>query len=571
MKQSAVAHSELSNLRETVESIWIAIIMAFVVRAFLVEAFVIPTGSMAPRLMGQHYLARCPECGEDFDVGTRSDATSGPMRGEAYVTCPNCRKEFNIESLAQAGDRVLVLKYLYDFRQPRRWDVVVFKDPQGTVEASGNITVPNFIKRLVGLPGEAVRIIHGDVFVHPISDGDKNGVADENDLNLPRKNGKPDLTQLRGWEIARKGDKVQEAMWQIVFDNDYRPAEDALGQPWQKDEESSGWDLQLEQGRVFQFASRQQEWLHFADGQARVFVPSNAYNGHDQVLPLDQNTDLCSDLKLETTVLPQSSSGMISLTLSNFEHEFAAEFGFDGHVRLLHRIGQERDWSDADVWGEANLPAWQQGTAVKIALAHADWRVTVWVDGQGILASDDKQYSPDVEKLENLMRSGKPVEIPRVSIAAANAQCQLWHTRVWRDVFYTCSNLDVPREGSILGHYAFSTGLVQPMHSIPGWGTMNNPIALRAYKDRPDLDEFYMLGDNSPASKDSRLWYEAAPSLKLVQKVDGRQEPLYRLGTVPRYNLIGKAFFVYWPAGGKLWPPDKLPIVPNVGNMRRIR
>lgn len=109
------------------------------------------------------------------------------------------------------------------------------------------------------------------------------------------------------------------------------------------------------------------------------------------------------------------------------------------------------------------------------------------------------------------------------------------------------------------------------MHSIPGWGTMNNPIALRAYKDRPDLDEFYMLGDNSPASKDSRLWYEAAPSLKLVQKVDGRQEPLYRLGTVPRYNLIGKAFFVYWPAGGKLWPPDKLPIVPNVGNMRRIR
>ena len=97
---------------------------------------------------------------------------------------------------------------------------------------------------------------------------------------------------------------------------------------------------------------------------------------------------------------------------------------------------------------------------------------------------------------------------------------------------------------------------------------MKNPIALRAFDRQPDLDEFFMLGDNSPASLDSRLWVKAAPSLRLF---DEDNIPQYRLGTVPRYNLLGKAFFVYWPAGTTLPGPGHLPIVPNVGKMRPIR
>src|SRR5437763_13505597 len=41
-----------SSVKETVESILVAFILAFIFRAFLVEAFVIPTGSMAPTLLG---------------------------------------------------------------------------------------------------------------------------------------------------------------------------------------------------------------------------------------------------------------------------------------------------------------------------------------------------------------------------------------------------------------------------------------------------------------------------------------------------------------------------------------
>ena len=55
--------------RETIESIAIAVILAFLFRAFVAEAFVIPTGSMAPTLMGQHKDVQCPECGFWYQAG----------------------------------------------------------------------------------------------------------------------------------------------------------------------------------------------------------------------------------------------------------------------------------------------------------------------------------------------------------------------------------------------------------------------------------------------------------------------------------------------------------------------
>ena len=48
-------------------------------------------------------------------------------------------------------------------------------------------------------------------------------------------------------------------------------------------------------------------------------------------------------------------------------------------------------------------------------------------------------------------------------------------------------------------------------------------------------NEFFMMGDNSPRSKDSRLWSNA-------------RHALHRYA-VPRLALVGKAFFIYWPHG----------------------
>ncbi len=46
--------TRVEGVKETIESIVVALILAFVFRAFVIEAFVIPTGSMAPTLYGAH-------------------------------------------------------------------------------------------------------------------------------------------------------------------------------------------------------------------------------------------------------------------------------------------------------------------------------------------------------------------------------------------------------------------------------------------------------------------------------------------------------------------------------------
>src|SRR5206468_9358509 len=71
-------------------------------------------------------------------------------------------------------------------------------------------------------------------------------------------------------------------------------------------------------------------------------------------------------------------------------------------------------------------------------------------------------------------------------------------------------------------------------------------------------DEYFVCGDNSPISGDARYWN------------DPINLPLERLqveaGRVPGRFLLGKAFFVYWPAGFR--PIDSAPaLVPNFGQM----
>src|SRR5437868_352106 len=63
-----VRSQEEGSIKETVESILVAFVLAFIFRAFVVEAFVIPTGSMAPTLIGAHMRFTCQDCGYHFDV-----------------------------------------------------------------------------------------------------------------------------------------------------------------------------------------------------------------------------------------------------------------------------------------------------------------------------------------------------------------------------------------------------------------------------------------------------------------------------------------------------------------------
>ncbi|MBP8645772.1 MAG: signal peptidase I [Syntrophobacteraceae bacterium] len=109
-----------SNLREYAEAIIIAILLALIIRAFIVQAFKIPSGSMKPTLLiGDHILVN------KFVYG---------------IKVPFWNKE------------------LLHFSDPKRQDIIVFRYP---VDPS-----KDFIKRVIGLPGDTVCIRDKIVFVN---------------------------------------------------------------------------------------------------------------------------------------------------------------------------------------------------------------------------------------------------------------------------------------------------------------------------------------------------------------------------------------------------------------------
>ena len=214
--------------RETIESIAVAVILAFLFRAFVAEAFVIPTGSMAPTLQGRHMDVTCSKCGCPYRTG--ASVENDGMGEVKTTTCPICRfpmelkKDRDPNQQSFNGDRILVSKFAYEVGDPKRWDVIVFKFPGNAKQ--------NYIKRLVGLPNETLWIRHGNVYTG--SALDKDAAADK-------------------FRIARKPPHKLKAMLQMVDDTQYRSAELT----------DAGWPSRWQEWS----ATGAPVWRHLADGQ----------------------------------------------------------------------------------------------------------------------------------------------------------------------------------------------------------------------------------------------------------------------------------------------------------------
>src|SRR5688572_16259700 len=186
--------------RETVESIAMAVILALLFRGFVAEAFVIPTGSMAPTLQGRHKDVWCPKCGVEYQTTASSERTQTGAPTGTHVTtttCPICRYTQRLDLFDKpndhsfSGDRIIVGKFCYDLAEPERWDVIVFKFPGDAVQ--------NYIKRLIGLPNETIRIAGGNIYAKG---------KDESDFT-----------------IARKPPHKLNVLLQLVDDTDHIPQE----------------------------------------------------------------------------------------------------------------------------------------------------------------------------------------------------------------------------------------------------------------------------------------------------------------------------------------------------------
>ncbi len=64
----------------------------------------------------------------------------------------------SMENLIMPGDRLFGMRLSYVFAEPERFDVVIFKYPVNESE--------NYIKRIIGLPGEHVEIDNGKIYIN---------------------------------------------------------------------------------------------------------------------------------------------------------------------------------------------------------------------------------------------------------------------------------------------------------------------------------------------------------------------------------------------------------------------
>lgn len=506
-------------------------IWLLVFKSFFLPLFIIPTGSMAETLSGAHAYHVCPNCGYEIAIGFHEDRLGGGrLRPPEWVQCPNCRWHApasvggrpGVALTPKAGDRIIVHGWNYDFGGalgPRRWDVVVFRNP--------NEPSVNYIKRLIGLPGETVEIIDGDIFVRePGETGDVH--------------------------VARKTRHAQQALWMNYYDHDFRPRYAALPHAalrgsdydprgyhprWVEIDATGGW-TGLDT-RTPRFDARQRsEILFVTDPDPAARTPGliedvYGYNGrlHRGLAPYTvTDVRLSAEVKLEEG----QPDGFLELSITKYDDQFFARLRADGRLLVAHANAKELRGAQ-EVW--ADLPV-DVSRPRRLSIGHADYQLVVQVDGQEVFVSTPEQYSVPAEQARARAGERRP---PVVRVAAERARGQLAHLRIERDVHYRSATAD-PR-----------------WQSTPGTGVQGNPVTLPS-------DAYFVLGDNSPASLDSRWWTEEALGAHLRARRDAGH---YVLGTVPADQMIGRAFLVYWPGFLPVGPLN-LQILPDLGRVRWI-
>jgi signal peptidase I len=497
---SSKKHNLLIEFVNTLEWLVTAFMLAFVFRAFVMEAFRIPTGSMADTLKGAHFRLQCPECGFGFEHGfvpesynMRPETVPGyPVTILPYtsvdmqIRCPSCgyymppsekRDVYN-------GDRILVLKCIYQVFEPQRWDVVVFKNP---LEPK-----ISYIKRLVGKPGETLELIDGDVYI----DG----------------------------KIMRKPPKVQDELWSVIYDNDYQPIKPEVGRfnnkQWSQPFENthgSNWQVDAQHPTVFTLDS---------DAETVSSMRYNTVHGNNLVAGYSYNTlmfmrgaEYCSDLKVRFYVTG-SETGSVGASLSKYGTIYKGYVDKAGDLVISKKAanGSEQEL--------------QRVRGGKAAAGKAAYFAFTNVDHKLILEFGEQRAELDMGRDPNSMGPIPASPDESEVYVFGTGKMSLSHVALYRDEHYLSSGMR-------------------------GGGA-------RAGRGRPfklNADEFFMCGDNSPNSQDSRWW----PSDGI-----GNDGITYRAGIVPRDYIVGKAVFVYWPSGWPIMSNFPLLVAPDFGDMRFI-
>jgi len=437
-----------------------------------------------------------------------------------------------------SGDRVLVAKFLYDshLKDPRRYEVVVFKYPEKPLK---NQVPTNYIKRLLGLPGELLAIFFGRIYRcdEDASQELRRQFIEKSKSASPLDLWKPDyqyrdnddalaLFSSGHFKMLRKPPGTMLEMRRIVFDNDHQakdlqgvlPPRWAAGDAWSADQANGfrhagqptadvAW---LRYQHILRPVDRPlNRQLPDADKKPQLIQDFSGYNSY--VLSREgahaQPPNWVGDLMLEFELTVDRPEGELWLDLARGVDRFQARWNLQTGDCTLFRVGAESAKKRQEL-GAAKTHVNKAGTYL-VRYANFDDRLTVWVDrelpfGDGVAYDPAKQPGPTTNDL-------KPV-----LVGSKGAAVQIHHLKLWRDTYYTSAKtvqmpdarLDRPNDPAFwsdpdqwqpLREIGPTTFYVQPGH-------------------------YMCMGDNSPESSDGRTW-----------------------GTVPERLMLGRALVVYWP------------------------
>ena len=517
------------TIRSLVESFISLFVAVLLFRTFAAEGYMISTGSMAPCLLGFHKRVECPKCKALFAFGVAYD-TDNPddadelARARSRAICPNCGQTgIDLTDVPRNhGDQLLVNKQAYQYRSPQRWEIVVFRNPAKPTEA--------YVKRVIGLPGERLQLHEGDILI----DG----------------------------RLVRKNHGQQREMRILVNNHDFRPSRDTGFQPHWKAaleeaspmrevREPAGWEADgngfllhlgnerrpdhepfrwieyrhwVRSGGLHDTSVALQEWpvdiedpsvipkigLRY-DPQAKTLSLTGAMpeSALKEILELTENeafqaamrqlfeashiaplTDEYGYNPFDGSLIPNPVRDVAvscRVRIENGNGEFAIQMmdGVQTYACLLDASRREMRLvigNDENPVATCELPKSFDKGSPTVEMSMIDQQIIVAVDGIPVL----QPWPIETAK-------GTPSPRCAVRIGGRGLDLRVDQLKLYRDVYYTTSR---GRNGVI------------------------RPFSL-------EHDQYFVLGDNSPVSHDSRRWDDAPVHSSL---------------------LLGKPFLVHLPS-----------------------
>ncbi|HEV3341914.1 MAG TPA: S26 family signal peptidase [Pirellulales bacterium] len=435
------------------ETAVLTIIVLALAMTWQVQCYVVSGASMAETLLGQHRSLTCGDCGRTFRC-----ADDEPIMFGKRAICPNCGDtEQRLDTaLPVAADAVIVDRSAFQLRSPRRWELAAFRAPVRPRQI--------YVKRIVGLPGEAIELRHGDVY----ADG----------------------------RIQRKGLKTLRSLAALVH---AVPAQDVSDESatieprWLPDDPQSAW--RQNGPRFWRPATRAAgeeapiDWLtyHHRDRQPGVPYEERPITddcGYNQLWPVIAS-HLVRDLLVRCRIRI-SPNGRAIWLFTDGRSQFLVTLDFGQRTTIVTQDGRRI--------GGSPIATASATDEVLCEVGLCDEQVLLGLNGRQIMAVP--YDPPDVA----FHPSSRPVAVGTQGDGLEVSQLVLL-----RDVYYVGS----VRQGD-------------------------------SSQDRLADDEYFVLGDNSPRSGDSREWPRPG---------------------VPSYHLIGKPFAAFPasltpPGGGHFQVPD---------------